>query len=131
VICGGAGQSVLVVDDNHATRELIARTLIGASFQVIQAEDGAQALSILEQQTPMLILLDLILPNMNGFDFIARLRQHHHWQRLPVVVMTAMDLSRSDRADLEGKVLGIVQKGVHLRQDLLEHVRTLLLQKKG
>lgn len=131
VVCGGAGQSVLVVDDNHATRELVARTLVGSGFQVIQAEDGAQALSILEQQTPMLILLDLILPNMNGFDFITRLRQHHHWQRLPVVVMTAMDLSSSDSADLDGKVLGIIQKGVHLRQDLLEQVRKLLLQKKG
>ncbi|MBU1192889.1 MAG: response regulator [Gammaproteobacteria bacterium] len=131
VVYGGAGQTVLVVDDNHATRELVARTLIDAGFQVMKAEDGAQALVMLEQKTPVLILLDLILPKMNGFDFIARLRQHHEWQRLPVVVMTAMDLSSADRTALDGRVLGIVQKGVHLRQDLLEQVHKLLLQKKG
>ncbi|HEY9199694.1 MAG TPA: response regulator [Gammaproteobacteria bacterium] len=122
----GRGRRVLVVDDNHATRDLVARTLGEAGFEVVQAVDGAHALTLLEQAPPALLLTDLILPNKNGFDLISELRAQAEWVGLPVLVMTAMDLSEEDRVRLRDQVDGIVQKGVHLRQELLEGVRRLL-----
>jgi CheY-like chemotaxis protein len=72
------------------------------------------------------VLLDLMMPEMDGFDFATEFRDHHEWRDIPIVVITAMDLSREDRARLTGRVERILQKGLHERDQLLAEVRDLV-----
>jgi CheY-like chemotaxis protein len=74
------------------------------------------------------ILLDLMMPEMDGFEFVAELRRHESWRAIPVVVITARDLSREDRERLNGHVEKILQKGTYDRDQLLAEVRELVAQ---
>ncbi|MGB5299899.1 MAG: response regulator [Thiogranum sp.] len=103
--------SVLLVEDEQATREMMARTLEKADWQVIEAGNGREALDRLAQQKPRLILLDLMMPVMDGFDFLLEMRARPEWQDIPVIVLTAKDLTEEDRRLLSGRVEQIVEKG--------------------
>ncbi|KAM3098616.1 response regulator [Phormidesmis sp. 146-12] len=117
---------VLIVEDDLATRELFQRTLAKAGWTGIVAPNGKVALTCLSQQKPDLILLDLMMPEMNGFEFITKLRQVAEWRSIPVIVVTAMTLTPADRAQLSGDVEQILQKGAYTRDDLLQEVRETL-----
>lgn len=120
----GVTGPILVVDDNSNTRELVCRSLIEQGLSVTEAEDGVKALELISTQTPVLILLDLVMPNMNGFDFLERVRENEELASVPVVVMTALDLSAEDRQRLDKKnVEQIVEKGVDLRAEVLGQIR--------
>ena len=120
----GVSGPVLVVDDNGNTREMVCRTLKEQGLSVIEAEDGVKALELIADQTPVLILLDLVMPIMNGFDFLEHVREDDALATVPVVVMTALDLSEDDRLRLDKKnVEQIVEKGVDLREELLGQIR--------
>lgn len=121
----GAGD-VLVVEDDASTRELLRRQLESEGWQVSEAENGRAALSALEQQRPSLILLDLMMPVMDGCQFAAELRKHDEWNDIPVVVITAKDLTPEDRRALNGDVQGVLQKGAFGRNDLLREIRHLV-----
>jgi len=123
---GAIGQ-VLIAEDDGATREMFRRMLEKEGWSVIQAENGRQALEQITVQPPNLILLDLMMPEMDGFQFIAALRQHPEWRSLPIIVVTAMDLTAGDRLRLNGYVEQILQKGSYDRDDLLREVRDLVL----
>ena len=75
---------------------------------------------------PSLILLDLMMPEMDGFEFVAEFRRHEAWRTIPVVVITAKDLTREDHERLNGYVQKILQKGAHGRDQLLAEVRELV-----
>jgi PAS domain S-box-containing protein len=115
---------ILLVEDDASTRELVQRTLQSHGCTVVEAENGQQALDQLETVTPDVILLDLMMPEMNGFEFAEELRRHAEWNQIPVVVMTARELSSSDRERLSGKVQTVLQKGAYSRQELLQQVLT-------
>jgi signal transduction histidine kinase/CheY-like chemotaxis protein len=117
---------VLVVDDDAVLRELLARTLAAAGYTVVAAENGRVALERLRELSPSVVLLDLMMPEMDGFEFVAALRGHEAWRDIPVVVITARDLSGEDRARLNGRVERILQKGAYGREALLTEVRTLV-----
>jgi len=89
-----APTSVLVVEDNPENREMIVRQLTKAGWRVLEAENGRRALDVMQIEQPGVILLDLMMPEMDGFEFIRELRQHPQWRSLPVIVLTA-------RLDLE------------------------------
>ncbi|MEA2078915.1 MAG: response regulator, partial [Pseudomonadota bacterium] len=72
---------------------------------------------------PRLILLDLMMPVMDGFGFLAAMRARPEWRHIPVIVVTAKDLSREDRARLNGMVEDVLEKNAYSREDLLERVR--------
>ena len=72
---------------------------------------------------PGLILLDLMMPVMDGFGFLAAMRARPEWQHIPVIVVTAKDLTGEDRARLNGMVEDVLEKNAYTREDLLEHVR--------
>jgi len=72
------------------------------------------------------ILLDLMMPEMDGFEFVTEFRRHESWRAIPIVVITARDLSREDRERLNGYVQKILQKGAHDRDALLAEVRELV-----
>jgi GAF domain-containing protein/DNA-binding response OmpR family regulator/anti-sigma regulatory factor (Ser/Thr protein kinase) len=119
---------VLVVDDDAEVRQLLRRMLESEGFAVVEAENGRVALERLRGEPPSLILLDLMMPEMDGFEFVAELRRHESWRAIPVVVITARDLSREDRERLNGHVEKILQKGTYDRDQLLAEVRELVAQ---
>ena len=104
------GGHILVVEDDPAIREMLRRVLEHEGLRVVEADNGRAALAQVTASQPGLILLDLILPEMDGFEFIALLRQNPAWQSIPVVV-TAMDLTAEECRRLNGSIEQILQKG--------------------
>jgi CheY-like chemotaxis protein len=117
---------VLVVDDDPTVRHLFRRLLEPEGYVVAEAENGRAALERLRDVSPSVILLDLMMPEMDGFDFAAELRRHDAWREIPIIVITARDLSREDHERLNGYVQKILQKGAHGRDQLLAEVRELV-----
>ena len=116
--------SVMVVEDNVENREMMCRQLTKAGWRVIEAENGHKALSILQVEQPDAILLDLMMPEMDGFEFVSELRQRPQWQTIPVIVLTAKDLTQEDRQRLDGQIQRIYQKGSYNYQLLLDEIRS-------
>jgi CheY-like chemotaxis protein len=110
---------VMIVDDDTMTRELMATRLKNEGWRVFKAENGRVALEHLDDKRPALILLDLLMPEMDGFEFVARLRQNEKWSAIPVVVLTSTHLSEQDQARLHGFVENIFQKETCSRDELL------------
>jgi CheY-like chemotaxis protein/anti-sigma regulatory factor (Ser/Thr protein kinase) len=117
---------VLVVDDDVTVRQLFRRILEPEGYAVVEAENGRQALERLSEMSPSVVLLDLMMPEMDGFEFVAEFRRHESWRAIPIVVVTAKDLSHADRERLNGYVEKILQKGTHGRDQLLAEVRELV-----
>jgi CheY-like chemotaxis protein/anti-sigma regulatory factor (Ser/Thr protein kinase) len=117
---------VLVVDDDAEVRQLFRRMLEPEGYTVVEAPNGRVALERLRDMSPSVILLDLMMPEMDGFEFVAEFRRHEPWRAIPIVVVTAKDLSPDDRARLNGYVERILQKGTHGREQLLAEVRELV-----
>ena len=117
---------VLVVDDDATLRQLLRRMLEPEGYTVVEAENGRVALERLRGVSPSVVLLDLMMPEMDGFEFVAEFRRHAAWRAIPIVVITARDLSRDDRERLNGYVEKILQKGAHDRDHLLAEVRELV-----
>jgi CheY-like chemotaxis protein len=122
----GSTDVVLLVEDEVIVREMVSRTLQKENWQVVEAENGRVALELLRKNQPRVILLDLMMPEMDGFQFLAKLRENTLWRAIPIVVITAMDLSLEDRQRLEGYVKHILQKGAYSRDELLQEVRELV-----
>jgi signal transduction histidine kinase/DNA-binding response OmpR family regulator len=117
---------ILVVDDDVAVRELMRRILEREGYAVTEAENGRAALERLREAIPGLILLDLMMPDMDGFEFVAECRTHEAWRGIPIVVVTAKDLTPGDRERLNGYVEKILAKGASTREALLTEVRNLV-----
>jgi len=117
---------VLLVEDEPTTREMVRRTLEKENWVVTEAENGQIALERVAEQLPDLILLDLMMPEMDGFKFVSELRRNSAWRSIPIVVVTAMDLTQEDRMRLESDVNYILQKGAHSRDELLREVIDLV-----
>ena len=117
---------VLVVEDDAATRELLERNLERDGWSVALADNGRAALAILAARPVAIILLDLLMPEMDGFEFLDELRRRPEWRRIPVVVITSKDLTEADRRRLNGGVARIVQKGTLSFDELLGAMRALV-----
>jgi PAS domain S-box-containing protein len=118
--------TVLIVEDESATRRMLRRTLTQQGWTVTEAENGRVALERVAEQRPVLIMLDLMMPTMDGFAFIAALRQREEWRTIPIIVLTAKDLTPEERQRLNGVVEQILLKGAASREDLLGEVRRLV-----
>jgi signal transduction histidine kinase/DNA-binding response OmpR family regulator/HAMP domain-containing protein len=114
---------VLIVEDDDAMRESTRRLLRRQGWEVHVATNGREALERIAEQTPSVILLDLVMPEMDGFDFIGALRTSKAWRAIPVVVVTARDIDENERARLDGSVAKILRKASCTRDDLLQEVR--------
>jgi CheY-like chemotaxis protein len=114
---------VMIVEDDVITREVMATMLKNEGWRVFKAENGKVALEHLEDKKPSLIILDLLMPEMDGFEFVAHLRENPKWRSLPVVVLTSTKLSTEDQAHLHGYVDTIFQKESYSRDQLLELVQ--------
>jgi hypothetical protein len=121
-----APRTVLIVEDDEPTRTLMARMLEKEGWTALQAVDGIAGLEQLAQHKPALVLLDLMMPRMDGFAFVAELHKRPDWRAIPIVVVTAKTLTQEDRLQLKGYVEKILQKGAFTRDDLLAEVRELV-----
>jgi len=118
---------VLLVDDDGASRDRNARALRQKFGPVMEAADGRAALAALTRQKPGLIVLDLVMPGMDGFDFIATLRLVEEWRKIPVVVLTAQDIGWEDRQRLQGSVNRILRKENYSGVGLAAEIADLLI----
>jgi CheY-like chemotaxis protein/signal transduction histidine kinase len=117
-------QLIMVIDDDAVTRDMTARMLRKAGWRVCKVDDGRIALNYIQKKQPDLILLDLQMPAMNGFEFVTQLRQTY--DSIPILVLTARDLTMEERFRLNAHVVGIFQKGSYSRYELLAQVKSLL-----
>ncbi|NMG59241.1 response regulator [Geitlerinema sp. P-1104] len=117
---------ILLVEDDDMSREMMRRTLEKLGCNVVEANNGRAALDAVAAEVPHLVLLDLMMPEMDGFGFLAEFRENHQWRTVPVVVVTAMELTASDRQRLDGCVAHILEKGNATREELLHEVRERL-----
>ena len=116
----------LVVDDDPDARRWLVRALTAEGWQVSEAEHGQAALARVRERRPDLILLDLLMPEMDGFEFLARLQADGREPRVPVVVVTAADLTESDHHRLNGAVEKVLLKQAYGRDELLRELRELV-----
>ncbi|HYI11950.1 MAG TPA: response regulator [Thermoanaerobaculia bacterium] len=117
---------VLVIDDDPSARALTRAMLEKEGWAVSEATNGIEALKSMEQERPSLIFLDLMMPEMDGFAFAAEVGRHPEWRSIPIVVVTAQDITSEDRRRLNGHVETILRKHGDSREALLEQVRDLL-----
>ena len=118
---------VLIVEDDPSNRDVLKRMLEKEGRRVIEADNGRVALERISAQCPSLILLDLMMPEMDGFEFLSALRGREEWRTIPVVVVTAKDLTTEDRRRLDGSVAHVVQKGTLTPEQLLNELGQHLL----
>jgi signal transduction histidine kinase/DNA-binding response OmpR family regulator len=117
------GGVALVVDDDEGVRSLFSRALAEDGWTVEQAENGAKALARVSKRRPDLVVLDLMMPVMDGFEFLFEFRLLEGCTAVPVIVVTAKDLTDEERQRLNGGVERIVEKDPLTRAQLLERVR--------
>jgi CheY-like chemotaxis protein len=113
----------LIVDDLPENREVLRRALEGEGWQVREAENGRAALDVMAEVEPSLILLDLMMPVMDGFEFVMELHKRDSKTDIPVVVITAKDVTDEDRQRLNGGVVGLIERGGLDRETMLEQLR--------
>jgi len=109
-ICGASAGRALLVDDDEVLRGSVRQALEPIGWRVTEAENGQVAVEALIAARPDVIILDLMMPTMDGFEFMNELRARPDWQDIPVVVITARDLTDEDRDRLNGGVERIIQK---------------------
>ena len=126
--CGSVPCPVLVVEDDAGSRRFLRNILEHESWHVEEAENGAAALEWLNsnETVPELILLDLMMPTMDGFELVNALRLNPAWRQIPIIVITAKDITEDDRARLNGQVQRILSKGRVDREALLGELRRAL-----
>jgi len=122
---------VLVVDDDEGIRQLLRRILEEEGYTVVEAQNGRAALERMGERAPGAILLDLMMPEMDGFEFVNALRTREAWRQIPVVIITAKDLTAEDHERLNGSVVRILQKGTVDQEELLADVRALVAASIG
>lgn len=120
---------ILVVEDDPASSELVTRILERDGWKIQKVCNGKEAYASMEASPPALVLLDLMMPEMDGFELVSKLREHPTLSLVPVVVLTSKMLTPEDHARLNGGVLDILAKGITGRNDLIEAVRKA--QRKG
>jgi signal transduction histidine kinase/CheY-like chemotaxis protein len=123
-LCGSTGRPLLMVDDDDLGRRQMRAALEQQGWTVTEASDGRDALTRLSEARPDVIVLDLMMPHMDGFEFLEEMRRKAEWRDIPVVVVTARDLTDADRLRLNGGVERIIQKTD--RDDMLREVRSVL-----
>ena len=117
---------VLIIDDDPDARERLSAMLTREGWRVASAENGVAGLEATAAKKPCLILLDLMMPEMDGFGFLRALRERAEWRDIPVVVLTAKDITADDRRRLAGRADRVLQKGGLSLTDLAESLRPLV-----
>ena len=122
---------ILLVEDDALQRELMCEWLVGEQWTVHEAANGREALDLLRANKPDVILLDLMMPEMDGFEIVAALQEEPLWRDVPVIVITARDLSAKDRERLNSGVHSVLLKNAFRPDELVERIRQLTRTKSA
>ena len=123
------GTDVLVIEDNPDTREMFRRNLEKENWTVREAANGRLGLAQINEALPTLVLLDLMMPEMDGFEFMEALRERTDSRSIPVIVVTAKELTDEDRRRLTGSVVMILEKGRLSSVELIAEIREVVREK--
>jgi CheY-like chemotaxis protein len=107
----GRGLKVLIADDDPKAVELIAVRILGMATTVLRAYGGVDAIAVARKELPDLIVLDLMMPDVSGFDVVEALNERPDTARIPVLVVTSSSLTAEERAKLNHNVMAIIEKG--------------------
>jgi len=128
---GGKAPAVLVVDDNVKAVELLAAMIEAEGYLVRRAYGGAEAIESARRMPPEVVILDLMMPHVSGFEVARALRESAHTARIPILVLTAKDLTAEDRASLNGEVSAIMAKASFSTRELLAELRRALPKRES
>jgi signal transduction histidine kinase/CheY-like chemotaxis protein len=109
---------ILAVDDEPAALQLVEGYLAGSGYDLIQASSGREALDLVQEHDVDLVICDLLMPDIDGFEVVAQLKADARTAPIPILICTAHDLSPSEKDRLHGQILGIVSKGSSAREGL-------------
>jgi CheY-like chemotaxis protein len=119
---------VLMVDDDPTARDVLRRLLAKAGWQATEAADGRECLAVLERLRPAVVLLDLMMPGMDGFEVLEAMRREEAWRDIPVVVVTAKDLSREELDWLRIHAERVFLKGAYDCAELIELLDSMIVR---
>lgn len=120
-------QRIMIVEDNPDAARLIRRILQAqGDFLIDEARDGIEGLKIIQENPPNLVILDLMMPGMDGFDIVEAMKKDPYLNEIPIIVVTAKELSTIERKRLDGKIKALLQKGTFMDSDLLSGIRQAL-----
>ena len=122
--------TILVVEDDEEQRRLVSELLSSRGWTVREAANGRAALDIINEKSPDILLLDLMMPEMDGFELVTALQANASWRDIPVVVVTALDLTPEDRRRLNGGVEQILSKSTLTSAELMTRISALLGSRK-
>ena len=118
---------VVVVDDTSEARRLIRRILQSqGDFEIFEATNGREALELIARERPDLVILDLMMPEVDGFAVLDSLRSQPETANIPVIVATAKELTVDEKSRLQGQIQSLMLKGDFLNDEFLEEVRSLI-----
>ena len=117
---------ILVIDDDATTRSMLRRLLERQGWAVLEAANGLEGLACIEETRPALVLLDLMMPQMGGFAFLDALRAKGTQNALPVVVLTAKELTLQEQRTLADRAITIIAKGSYSSNELEQEIRRAL-----
>lgn len=119
--------TVAIVDDNMDARRLIRRILQSqGNYSIFEATNGKEAIQLAQEKLPDLIILDLMMPEIDGFSVLDALKENQNTAVIPVIVVTAKELTTDEKQRLEGRIHSLMLKGEFMNDDLMEEVRALL-----
>jgi len=117
---------VLIVEDDPPTQELFQRTVEREGWSAQVADNGRIGLQKIDEQMPDIILLDLMMPEMDGLEFLATIRQQSEWQSVPVIAITAKSLTPADKAQLNSQAQKVLEKGNFSKDALVQQIQDVL-----
>jgi PAS domain S-box-containing protein len=127
---GSGGNTVLVIEDDPLTQDALGNALLRKGYRALRASNGREGVEMAQRDSPDLIVLDLVMPGINGFEVAERLRDEKVSAHVPILVLTSLDISAADRARLAGKVWRIEGKGSLSTHEFLSLVESAVGPKK-
>ncbi|MBA4417925.1 MAG: hybrid sensor histidine kinase/response regulator, partial [Syntrophus sp. (in: bacteria)] len=124
-------RSIMIVDDNDLDRQQIRRIIEEEGLKPIVAENGAACLELIQKQIPDVLVLDLMMPEPDGFAVLERIRSNPATRSLPIIVVTAKDLTEEDRKKLSGNVFSVLEKSAATSATLLAEIKRILMDLEG
>jgi threonine synthase len=119
--------SVAIVDDNPDARRLIRRILQSqGNYKLFEAVNGQEAIELAKREVPDLILLDLMMPDVDGFSVLDALKADPKTAPIPIIVVTAKELTHEENERLQGQIYSLMQKGEFMSDDFMDEVKSLL-----
>ena len=125
-VCGREAGALLIVEDDESSRSLLRGAVERMGWTAAEAANGRIGLERLEQSRPDVVILDLMMPEMDGFEFLIELRKRVEWRDIPVVVVSALELSDDERRALSGQVEVVIHKNAADRDKVLRELAETL-----